>query len=72
VCLLPSPTFYTFFGPSATQNSESLRRRRDEVLRLISSPDDIGTACSGRYEEHRYKKCCFLSTVNGDWQVNSI
>jgi hypothetical protein len=39
------PTFCTFFRPSTTQNSESLENQRDEVLRLISSPNDIRTAC---------------------------
>jgi hypothetical protein len=29
------------------QNSESLDNLRDEVLRLISSPDDISMACGG-------------------------
>jgi len=62
------PTFCTFFGPSTTQNTESLENRRDEVLRLISSPDGIRTACGGdiRNTKKRRKKDGSLPIVNSD------
>jgi hypothetical protein len=54
--MLTFPTFYTFFSPSTAQNSEQLENRRDEVLRLIYSLDDIWTACGGDRQEHQNKK----------------
>ena len=50
-------TFYTLFGPSTMQNSESLENWSDEVLRLISSPGDIRTTCAGDIMNTRKKKC---------------
>jgi len=38
------------------QKSESLENRRDEVLRLISSPGDIRTTCGGDIRNTRTKK----------------
>jgi hypothetical protein len=65
--ILIFPTFCTFFGPSTTQNLESLENQRDEVLRLISSPDGIRTACGailGTTEQN--KKDGDLPVVNSD------
>ena len=50
------PTFYTFCGPSTTQNSDSLENRRDEMQRPISYPDDTRTACGGAIRNTRKKK----------------
>jgi hypothetical protein len=53
-------------------HSASRRHRRDEMLRLIPSPDDIRTAWRGRYEEHHYKKYGGVSTAKSDRQLNRI
>jgi len=58
------PTFYTFFAPCTEHKSESLENRRDVVVRPISSPDDIRTACWGAIRN--IKKDGGLPTVNSD------
>jgi len=60
------PPIYTFFGPLATQNSESLESRRDEVLRLISSPDNIRTTCRSDIRNTRTKKDSGLPIITSD------
>ena len=66
------PTFYTFFGPSTTQNLELLENRRDEVLHLISPPYNFRTACEGDITNTRTKKDGLLPIVNSDYQLNCI
>jgi len=55
-----------FFGPSTTQNSESLENRRDELLSLISSGDGIRTTCGDDIRNTRTKKDRGLPIVNSD------
>jgi hypothetical protein len=65
-------TVYTFFGPSTTQNSEALKNRRDEVLRVMSSSDDNRAACGGEIRNIRTKKSGGLPDVNSDYQFNCM